>query len=226
MIELTASPTELTTAATDFLLAVGCAFAAWRVGLGQASFRHANWRAVFTLLAGASLLGAVVHGLGLPSWLATALWHPLYVALGLAVALLLVGALYDARGESSARGWRRPLLGLGVAAYALTVVLDGAFLVFVLYEGVATLTALALYSRLALVGTLPGAWRIVAGLALNLVAAAVQASDLELEMIFHFDHNGLFHIVLMPAFALLYSGIAAGPRETARTAAESSAGIR
>jgi hypothetical protein len=32
-------------------------------------------------------------------------------------------------------------------------------------------------------------------------------------LIFEFDHNGLFHIVLIPALMLLYSGIEKGQLE-------------
>ena len=210
MLELQTSPTELSTAATDLVLGVGCAVAAWRLGEGRASFRLGTWRAVFALLAVASLLGGVAHGLHLPPGLTTAIWHPLYLALGLAVALVLVGALYDARGERVAERARIPLLLLGVTAYAATQALDGNFVVFVLYEGLVTFAALVLYARLAWSGTFPGAGPIVLGLLLNLVAAAVQASDLFLEIIFEFDHNGLFHIILMPAFILLYGGVKRG----------------
>ena len=213
MLELQTSPTELSTAATDLVLGVGCAVAAWRLGEGRASFRLGTWRAVFTLLAVASLLGGVAHGLHLPPGLTTAIWHPLYLALGLAVALVLVGALYDARGERVAERARIPLLLLGVTAYAATQALDGNFVVFVLYEGLVTLAALVLYARLAWSGTFPGAGPIVLGLLLNLVAAAVQASDLYLEIFFELDHNGLFHIILMPAFMLLYGGVKRGPHD-------------
>jgi hypothetical protein len=57
---------------------------------------------------------------------------------------------------------------------------------------------------------MPGATLIALGLLLNLVAAVVQASDLKLEVVFKLDHNGLFHIVLMPAFMLLFQGVMRG----------------
>ena len=215
MIDLQTSPTELTTAATDLLLAIGCAFATWRLlhETRGASFRRRLWGGIFALVGLASLLGAVAHGLVLPGWLAEAIWHPLYLALGLSVALILVGALLDARGINSARHWLGPALAVGVTAYAVTQALGGAFIVFVVYEGLATITALTLYFRLALRRALPGAALVAGGLALNLVAAGVQASDLKIEIVFNFDHNGLFHIILIPALILLYSGIEKGHLE-------------
>ncbi len=216
MIDLQTSPTELTTAATDLLLAIGCALATWRLlhETRGAPFRRRLWGGVFALVGLASLLGAVAHGLVLPGWLAEAIWHPLYLALGLSVALILVGALLDTRGITGARHWLGPALAVGVAAYVVTQALGGAFIVFVAYEGTATITALTLYSRLALRRALPGAALVAGGLVLNLVAAGVQASDLKLELIFEFDHNGLFHIVLIPALILLYSGIEQGQATT------------
>ena len=187
MLELQASPTELSTAATDLLLGLGCAYAAWRLGRERGAFRRDTWLAVFLLLSSASVLGSLAHGLRLPSGLASAIWHPLYLALGLAVALVLVGALHD-----------------------VIQALDGAFVVFLIYEGLTTLAALAIYVRLARSRPMPGATLIALGLLLNLVAAVVQASDLKLEVVFKFDHNGLFHIVLMPAFLLLFQGVMRG----------------
>jgi hypothetical protein len=210
MLELQASPTELSTAATDLLLGLGCAYAAWRLGRERRVFRRDTWLAVFLLLSSASVLGSLAHGLRLPFGLASAIWHPLYLALGLAVALVLVGALHDVLGEGVARRWRIPLLLLGVAAYAVTQALDGAFVVFLIYEGLTTLAALAIYVRLARSRPMPGATLIALGLLLNLVAAVVQASDLKLEVVFKLDHNGLFHIVLMPAFMLLFQGVMRG----------------
>ena len=77
---------------------------------------------------------------------------------------------------------------------------------------IGVLAALAIYVRLSRTRALPGARLMVLGLLLNLVAAIVQTTDLELEMIFKFDHNGLFHIILMPAFLLLYRGVTRGMR--------------
>lgn len=217
MVELQSSPTELTTAATDLVLALGCGLAAWRL---LAHVRHGDpfrwrlWSGVFALIGGAALLGAVAHGIVLPAWLVAALWHPLYLALGLAVALILVGALLDARSRTMARCGLWPALGTGLVAYGVTQVLDGAFVVFLIYQGLATGAALVLYAGLAVRGGLPGAATVAFALVLNLVAAAVQASDLSLHLVWMFDHNGLFHILLLSALGVLYRGIVQGEPRT------------
>jgi hypothetical protein len=159
----------------------------------------------------------VVHGVVLPAALGAALWHPLYLGLGLAVALILVGAVLDARGRASARRGLWPALATGLAAYGVTQALDGVFVVFLVYQGLATGAALVLYAGLAVRGKLPGAATVTAALALNLVAAAVQASDLSLRLIWPFDHNGLFHLLLLPALGLLYGGIAQGQSQALST---------
>src|SRR5512141_776614 len=96
--------TELTTAATDALLGIVClalvpalwtarALDPWKTGL---------WVALLALLAFASFLGAVVHGFALSAGLREVLWQPLFLALGLVVALFAVGAVRDWLGEAAA----------------------------------------------------------------------------------------------------------------------------
>lgn len=212
MPELNPAPTELTTAATDLLVAVLCVYAVLRLGrvARPSHWRTRLWQGVFALTGLGALLGALAHGLAWPQAVGAALWHPLYLALGLAVALILVGALHDRWGVDTARRALVPMLLVGTGAYVVTQALDGAFVVFLLYEGGATLAALGIYAHIARRGTHAGAGTIAAGLALNLVAAAVQASDLSFTLVWPFDHNGLFHLVLLPALALVLIGVGKG----------------
>ena len=204
-------PTELSTGATDALLALlaggGARWLLRRRALDPARARA--WSLVFALLAAASALGAVAHGLDLPSRARALLWHPLYLLLGLVVAAFLVAAVHDLRGEASARRARWPLLGAGVAFYAAAQLLGGAFVVFVAYEAVAMLSALGIYLALAARGCLPGAGVIALGILLNLVAAGVQASTLSADLFVPLDHNGLFHLVQAVALVVLLAGIGA-----------------
>jgi hypothetical protein len=100
-MNLAASPTELTTSVTDAVLAIECVFVfarlwmmpngnRWRVGL---------WCWVFGLLAFASLLGSLVHGIEMPPTWELSLWKPLNLTLGLVVALFMVGAFFDWQGH-------------------------------------------------------------------------------------------------------------------------------
>jgi hypothetical protein len=87
-----------------------------------------------------------------------------------------------------------------------TEVADGAFLVFVAYEVVAMLFALAVYGRLAAQGK-EGGSLIAAGVLVTLVAAGVQQTDLAITLIWPFDHNGIFHLIPMPGLLLMTLGV-------------------
>lgn len=205
--------TELTTGATDALLALlAAAGARWiRTRPRIEPARGRAWSLVFLLLAGASALGAIAHGLDLPARTRALLWHPLYLLLGLLVAAFLVAAIHDLGGERAARRSRWPLLSAGVGFYASAQLLGGAFIVFVAYEAAAMLSALAIYLLLAARSQLPGAGVIAAGILLNLVAAGVQASTLSMDVGVPLDHNGLFHVVQGVAVVVMLAGIGARP---------------
>lgn len=205
--------TELTTAATDAViavLAIGClgylsrfrAGAPWRAGI---------WCWVFGLLTVAAALGAVAHGFDLSDVVREWLWRPLFLSLGLVVALFVVGALLDLRGESAARAALVPMVLVGAAFFAVTQILSGAFLVFVIYEAVAMITALGIYAALGARRRLPGAWVVAAGIVINIVAAAIQATGtVSLTIVVPFDHNGVFHLVQMAALVVMTIGLARG----------------
>lgn len=212
------SPTELTTSATDALLAIECILIIvclqrtapadrWRTNL---------WCSVFALLAIASFLGALVHGLEMPKPMRTALWTPLYLSLGILVVLFIVGAVADWRGRVAAIRLVPWGLGVSAAFFGLTALLGGAFIVFIVYAAAVLLSALAIYIFLAASHRLKGAAIVALAILLNLVAAAVQASNISIHLIFPFDHNGLFHLVQMVSTAILGWGLHLGMK-SART---------
>jgi Family of unknown function (DUF6962) len=203
------SETELTTAATDALLGLVCLAVAFQLAATPtpAAWKRALWVAVFGLLSCGSWLGALAHGLEWSDATRAALWRPLYLSLGLAVALLFVGAVHDWWGEAASRQLLPWALGAGVLFFALTQILGGAFVLFLVYEGAATGVALIIYAALVITGGMPGAGAIAAGIALSLLAAAVQASDLGVRVIVRFDHNALFHVVQIASIIVLASGL-------------------
>ena len=215
---LIASPTEITTSATDLVLAIECVvFLAylrrtpsgdrWRIGL---------WRWVFGLLAFVSFLGAAAHGLEMPASLRAAIWKPLYLSLGLLVGLFLVGAFFDWQGRVVAMRLVPWSIGLGIIFFGLTQVLNGKFIIFILYEAAAMASALVIYVFLAATHRLPGAGVVATAIFLNLVAAGVQASSMAFTMLVPFDHNGLFHLVQMVGIATLGLGLRMGMRSDAK----------
>ncbi len=202
--------TEITTAVTDAALAVLALGVLRRVRSRRPSdaWKVDLWSWLLGLLALASALGAVAHGLDLAPGTREALWQPLYLSLGLVVALFAVAATLDRFGERAARRALPWLVAAGIGFYALTRLGTGSFLAFVLYEAAAMLVALALYVDAARRRRIAGAGWMVAGVALNLVAAAVQQSDASVRLgPVPLDHNGLFHVVQAVAILALARGL-------------------
>jgi len=203
-------PTELTTAATDAVLAIMAIAALCLIRRRRAvdPWKVDLWNRLLALLATASVLGAVAHGFDLSRETADLLWQPLYLLLGLVVALFVVAAVRDRLGEPAARRALPWMIAAGVGFFALTRMVSGSFVVFIAYEAVAMLAALLLYVDAALRPRVAGAGVMALGVGLNLVAAAVQQSPAELVIAgLPFDHNGLFHFVQMAALIVLTLGV-------------------
>jgi hypothetical protein len=204
------TPTEQTTAITDALLFVIAALlglVAAAAGRRSDQIKGRIWASAFELLATASLFGAIAHGFQMSAQTKGILWMPLNLALGLMVALVVVGAVYDLRSSSLPRFLVPVMVGVGVLFFAVTLVIPGSFLVFVIYEAVAMLFALGVYLRLA-ARRVRGALLMAAGVLVSMVAAAVQASGaVSFTLIWPFDHNGAFHLMQLGGLALLMGGI-------------------
>lgn len=205
--------TEQTTAATDALLAVLAlvCIAVLRRHRRADPPKVRLWTWVLGLLTMAAGLGAVVHGIQMSEATNDMLWRPLFLALGLVVALFAAAAIHDWKGRHIARRMLPLLVSLGVLFFLMTQVASGSFLVFVLYEAVAMLFALAVYVRLAITRRLVGAWVVALGIVLNIAAAGIQATELvQFTLVVPFDHNGVFHLVQMVAVVVLTVGLARG----------------
>lgn len=206
-------PTEQTTAATDALLAL---LALVCVGVLR---RHRTvdppkvrlWSWVFGLLIFAAGLGAVAHGIAMSEATRDALWRPLFLVLGLVVALFAAAAIHDWKGQHMARRMLPLLVSLGVLFFLVTQLASGSFLLFVLYEAVAMLFAFAVYVRLAAGRKLAGAGVVAVGIVLNILAAAIQATEsVRFTLGVPFDHNGVFHLVQIVAVIVLTAGLVRG----------------
>jgi hypothetical protein len=137
-----------------------------------------------------------------------ALWMPLNLALGLAVGLFVVGVVYDQWGLATAQRMLPILIGVGVAFFLITVFVPGNFLVFILYEAVAMLFALAVYVLIAAQGQLPGAWWMAVGVGITILAAVIQAlGKTRITVIWEFDHNGVFHLAQIVGVLVLTVGL-------------------
>ena len=203
-------PTEQTTAATDAILALlslGCALYLHRIGT------HKRWKAnvwigLFGLLTVAAVFGTIAHGFKMSAWWNNLFWQPLFLSLGLVVALFVVAVVYDAWGKAAARRILPIMLAVGVIFYIITVLVPGLFLVFIVYQSTATLFALVIYGRLTWRGKLPGAGWMTLGIFITMVAAVVQATgSLTITVIWPFDYNGLYHLIQMAGLLALLTGL-------------------
>ena len=207
-------PTELTTSATDAVLALECILiltGIWRTG-SRNRWRTRLWCGVFGLIALSSFLGTVAHGFEMPDTIREAIWKPLYLSLGILIALFWVGAIYDWRGRILAARLLPCSIGVCIAFFALTEFTQGSFIVFVVYEAAVMVGVLLIYSFLAATHRLKGAAIMSLAVLLNLAAAGAQASRLSVHLVFPFDHNGIFHLVQMLGVGTLGLGIHLGMR--------------
>lgn len=209
------SETELTTAATDLLLAI---LSVWGIAVllrlrNRDRLKTSIWIFMFSLLGIASVLGAIAHGLAISDETRDLLWKPLNLALGLLVAFFLVGAALDTWGERAARALMPIAVVVGSAFFLYTWLVPGSFLVFVAYKAVVMLVTFALYVRLALRRKDAWPWLMAAGVGLNVVAAAVQQSAAHIRLIWTFDHNGVFHLIQAVAVLVLLAGLVDSMKE-------------
>ena len=213
MAPFNASPTELTTAATDALLAVfalGGTVSVIRLHSPE-EWKARMWASVFGLLAVGAALGAVVHGLTWSPLARSRLWMPIYLSLGLTVALFVAGALYDVRGYSASRKALPALLAIALVFFAVTQIGKSNFLWFVAYELVAMLISLGIYGYLTVRRRAPGAGMMLLGVALTIVAAAIQATKvLRVNGPIPVNSDGIFHLVQMAAIVVLVAGLRRG----------------
>ncbi len=211
-MQIIASPTERTTAATDAMIAIiSLRYAVELLGRRQSHpWKASIWAGAFGATSVASALSVVVHGLQMSPRRHAILWHPITLMLGVTVALFATGSVGDLLGERAAR---RALPGMFLSAvgfYAIKQRLQRGFIAFIVYEAAAMLFALGAYARLVQAGRLSGAQQMLAGIILSILAAAIQASSAELTIFgIPLDHNGLFHIVQLAGLPLLAAGLRA-----------------
>jgi hypothetical protein len=214
-VGITSSATEQTTAATDVVVAL----------LALAAIIHLHslreldplkvdlWSWVLGLVGFAALLGAIVHGVDIPSGgVRSLLWKALLLALSLGVAIFVVAAVYDLRGQSWAL---RVLPAAGAASFVFWIATVSAFQdsfrPLVLYQTVAMVIALGIYLWLAAAGRVPGSKEIALAIILNIVAAGLQSTGtVKVKLLWPFDHHGVCHLVQIAALMVLIVGLHVG----------------
>lgn len=211
-MNFTDSPTERTTAITDVLVflvavaAIGCMKSFPAVETGKLTI----WITAFSFIALAALLGAFAHGIVFPDKIHGLIWQVLNLCLGLAVSLFVAGVVYDLIGIAAAKQALPFMLSAGVAFFLITWRFPGIFFIFIVYEAAALVFALGAYGWLAFLAKSQGTLWMAAGVLTSLIAAIVQAiHGIRVKIIWHFDHNGVFHIIQTAGLLLLLRGILA-----------------
>jgi hypothetical protein len=187
---------EAATAITDGLMAVQCAWYAYRLGRDHGCGTRALqcWRGALASVGLAAAAGAGFHGLPPHVWprLRAALWKAVGIATGAAGALMLVGGIL----ASSTSAWRQ----LWIAAALVKSVLLGVNtwqrndFRTIIYDYGASLVALFL---LQWRWPSPASPAIRHGILFSCVAVAVQQKGPVLHP--RFDRNALYHLVQMVA---------------------------
>ena len=130
------------------------------------------------------------------------------MCLSMAVSLFGVGVVLDAFGAAVARRLLPVLLAAGLLVYAVSRSLAGHFMIFMRYQALVLTLALAIYAWLAVQGVPEGAGWMTAGVAASLIAAATQARrNLQVTLIWEFDHNGIFHLIQVLGVIFLCVGL-------------------
>ena len=187
---------EPVTALTDYALAAVTAVLCFLTVKKNVSTAARLWALAFAALVVAAVLGGTFHGFQIEG-----LWKPTVLVMGVASFGMLAGSAYT----TTTGNVRRALL----IAAALKLALFEAWMVghdefiFVVADTASAMLAVAALHLLALEN--PATRWILAGVAVSLLAAGIQAGRVALHQ--HFNHNDLYHVVQIAAMLLYYAGV-------------------
>ena len=150
------------------------------------------WAVAFAALAAGAFLGGTWHGFVQND----VLWKATVLSVGIASFAMLAGSAC----ATLSGGARKAVIGFALVkllAYSAWMLKRDEFIFVVIDTGVAFAAVAALHL-----------WRwngwIVAGVAVSVAAALVQASGFALHR--HFNHNDLYHVIQIAAMVLFYRG--------------------
>jgi hypothetical protein len=191
--------TEPSTMLTDYALAGVTCWLAWRLCRrieSQAS--RIGWIVAFAALALTALAGGTYHGFRLPVWKAT-------VFLAGIISFAMVAGSAIATTAGPLRAVLLVLAGVKLVVYGIWMLAHDDY-VYVIADTGAALAVVAVLHGWALARHPDVASRwILAGVAVSLLAAGVQASGFDLHR--QLNHNDLYHLIQIAAMALFYRGV-------------------
>ena len=216
----TDSPTEMTTAITDVILAAQSAAAIYvirRKTVTRPMWTQV-WAWVFALLSIASLIGAAAHGLEMAASIESAIWSPAYLALGLTMALFVIAAITMSVGHEKSRRFLLPAVMVASAFFTITQIWSDSFLLFVIYECIAMAMSLTLYTMCFWQRKAKESGYLATGVLVGILAAVIDTQKtLHLTLIWEFNNHGVFHLVQMISLLLLTIGLYRSHREEIST---------
>jgi hypothetical protein len=200
--------TEPMTMMTDYVMGALAFVLAMRIVGDAAAGRQLSgrlWAAALVMTAVAAFLGGTYHGFiqWLPGASGRALWKATLLATGIGSACLLAAAVTAA----TAGALQRALLAVVVVKlliYVWTIATKDQFALVIADYGAALLAVALAAWFIRPSGLTPAAWWITAGVAVAVLAGAIQRARLAPHV--HFNHNDLFHVVQMGSLYLLYRG--------------------
>lgn len=150
---------------------------------------------------------AAFHGLILPPPVQRTIWAVTQLSLGPMIGAFVVGTVHDLWNVTVSRRMAPIMLVVALLYFVVTHLMDGSFLIYVVYQALCIGFAFLGYGLLALKRRLPGAALAWAGLLLVLAGAMLQRTGIEITLIWTFDHNGVFHLFQLFGVALLVLGL-------------------
>ena len=200
--------TEPMTMMTDYVMGALAFVLAMRIVGDAAAGRQLSgrlWAAALVMTAVAAFLGGTYHGFiqWMPGASGRAMWKATLLATGIGSACLLAAAVTAA----TAGALQRALLAVVVVkllVYVWTIATKDEFALVIADYGTALLAVALAAWFIRPSGLTPAAWWITAGVAVAVLAGAIQWAHLAPHV--HFNHNDLFHVVQMASLYLLYRG--------------------
>ena len=189
---------EPATLLTDLLLAAVAAYLAYRLGRPNGSAQ--TWfKVALSLSAVSAIIGGTYHGFGpnIAPGLAAVWWKVTLVSLHLVSAAMALSLVYELAKREKSRPWIA-VIAVKFVVFTCITFIKPEFVVAIADYG----SSMIGWFVAALIKRLPWSRPMIVGIALSIVAAAVQ--QVRWSPFPWFNHNDLYHVIQAVAFIALY----------------------